>query len=72
LLNTQNVILNITESVKEASLITKLSKSCVTNMLKMNREVAGYKLVYANEDIVQSLQKCKSSTLKAFVGQIYA
>jgi hypothetical protein len=25
-----------------------------------------------NEDIVQSLQKCKSSTLKAFVGQIYA
>ena len=71
-LSTQNVILNITESVKEASLITKLSKSCVTNMLKMNREVAGYKLVYANEDIVRSLQKCKSSTLKAFVGQIYA
>lgn len=35
-------------------------------------EVAGYKLVYANKDIVQSLQKCKSSTLKAFVGQIYA
>ena len=72
MLNTQNVILNITESVKEVSLITKLSKSCVTNMLKMNKEVAGYKLVYANEDIVQSLQKCKSSTLKAFVGQIYA
>jgi len=71
-LNTQNVILNITESVKEVSLITKLSRSCVTNMLKMNREVAGYKLVHANEDIVQSLQKCKSSTLKAFVGQIYA
>jgi hypothetical protein len=41
-------------------------------MLKMNKEVAGYKLVYANKDIVQSLQKCKSSTLKAFVGQIYA
>jgi len=71
-LNTQNVILNITESVKEVSLITKLSKSCVANMLKMNKEVAGYRLVYANEDIVQSLQKCKSSTLTAFVGQIYA
>lgn len=71
-LNTQNVILNITESVKEVSVITKLSKSCVAKMLKMNKEVAGYKLVYANEDIVQSLQKCKSSTLKAFVGQIYA
>ena len=72
ILNTENVILNITESVKEVTFITKLSKSCVTNMLKMNKEVAGYKLVYANEDIVQSLQKCKSSTLKAFVGQIYA
>lgn len=72
ILNTENVILNITESVREVSPITKLSKSCITNMLKMNKEVAGYKLVYANEDIVQSLQKCKSSTLTAFVGQIYA
>lgn len=30
------------------------------------------KLAYANEDIVRSLQKCKSSTLRAFVEQIYA
>lgn len=72
ILNIENVILDITESVKEVSLTIKLSKSCVTNMLKMNKEVAGYKLVYATEDIVQSLQKCKSSTLTAFVGQIYA
>jgi hypothetical protein len=72
ILNTENVILDITESVREVAIITKLSRSCVANMLKMNKEVAGYKLVYANEDIVQSLQKCKSSILKAFVGQIYA
>jgi len=72
ILSTENVILNIAESVRDVSLITKLSKSCVTKMLKMNKEVAGYKLAYANEDIVRSLQKCKSSTLRAFVGQIYA
>jgi len=72
ILNTENVILNIAESVREVSLIIKLSRSCVANMLKMNKEVAGYKLVYANEDIVRSLQKCKSSTLTAFVGQTYA
>ena len=72
ILSIENVILDITESVKEVAFITKLSKSCVTNMLKMNKEVAGYKLAYANEDIVQSLQKCKSSTLIAFVGQIYS
>jgi predicted GIY-YIG superfamily endonuclease len=72
ILNTENVILNIAESVRDVTFITKLSKSCVTKMLKMNKEVASYKLVYANEDIVQSLQKCKSSTLTAFVGQIYA
>ncbi len=72
ILNTENVILNIAESVKDVSIITKLSRSCVANMLKMNKEVAGYKLVYANEDIVQSLQKCKSSTLIAFVGKVYA
>lgn len=72
ILNTKNVILNIAESVRDVTFITKLSRSCVANMLKMNKEVAGYKLVYANEDIVRSLQKCKSSTLTAFVGQIYA
>lgn len=72
ILNNENVILNIAESVREVSFIIKLSRSCIANMLKMNKEVASYKLVYANEDIVQSLQKCKSSTLKAFVGQIYA
>lgn len=72
ILDQNNVILFITETVKEVHNITNLSKSCITNMLKMNKEVAGYKLVYANEDIVRSLQKCKSSTLKAFVGQIYA
>jgi hypothetical protein len=72
ILNTENVILNIAESVREVHPVTKLSRTCIANMLKMNKEVAGYKLVYANEDIVQSLQKCKSSTLKAFVGQIYA
>ena len=71
ILNNENVILNIAESITEVSFITKLSKSCVFNMLKMNKEVASYKLAYANEDIVQSLQKCKSSTLTAFVGQIY-
>lgn len=71
-LSAKSVILNIAESVREVPAITKLSRSCIANMLKMNKEVAGYKLVYANEDIVQSLQKCKSSTLTAFVGQIYA
>lgn len=71
ILNTKNIILNIAESVREVHIITELSRSCVTKMLKMNKEVAGYKLAYANEDIVQSLQKCKSSTLTAFVGQIY-
>ena len=71
ILNNENLILNIAESVTEVSFITKLSKTCVANMLKVNKEVTGYKLVYANEDIVQSLQKCKSSTLTAFVGQIY-
>ena len=71
ILNTKNVITHITESVREVSYIIKLSKSCIFKMLKMNKEVASYKLVYANEDIVQSLHKCKSSTLKAFVGQKY-
>jgi len=71
ILNTENVILNIAESVREVSIITTLSRSCIANMLKLNKKVAGYKLAYANEDIVRSLQKCKSSTLKAFVGQIY-
>jgi hypothetical protein len=69
ILNTENVILTITESVKEVVIYTKLSRQCVSNMLKMNKEVAGYKLAYANKDIVQSLQKCKSSTLFTFVGQ---
>lgn len=72
ILNTENIILDISESVRDIPNIIKLSTSCVYNMLKTNKEVAGYKLVYANKDIVQSLQKCKSSTLKAFVGQIYA
>jgi hypothetical protein len=72
ILNTENVILNIAESVREVAVITKLSRSCVAKMFKLNKEVAGYKLAYANEDIVQSLQKCKSSTLTAFVGQTYA
>lgn len=71
ILDTEDLIINITESVKEVSNILKLSKSCVNNMLKMNKKVAGYKLVYANKDIVQSLQKCKSSTLNTFVGQQY-
>lgn len=71
ILNSKNIIINISESVKEASFITKLSKSCVSKMLKTGKIVNDYKLLYANEDIVQSLQKCKSSTLKAFVGQFY-
>lgn len=70
-LNNTNTILTITESVKEVSNYTGLSRSCVSNMLKMNKEVKGYKITYANKDIVQSLQKCKSSTLTAFVGQQY-
>jgi len=69
ILNIENVILTITESVKEVVIYTKLSRQCVSNMLKMNKEIAGYKLAYANKDIVQSLQKCKSSTLLTFVGQ---
>jgi hypothetical protein len=67
--DTDDLIITITESVREVRDILKLSRSCVTNMLKMNKEVAGYKLAYANKDIVQSLQKCKSSTLLTFVGQ---
>jgi hypothetical protein len=66
-----NIILHITETVKEVHFFTKLSKTCITKMLKLNKEIAGYKLVYANKDIVQSLQKCKSSTLHTFVGQQY-
>ena len=69
ILNIENVVINITESIREVVTYTKLSRQCVSNMLKMNKEVAGYKLVYANKDIVQSLQKCKSSTLLTFVGQ---
>lgn len=71
ILNADNIIINITETVKEVSFITKLSKSCINKMLKLNKEIASYKLAYANKDIVQSLQKCKSSTLKAFIGQKY-
>lgn len=70
-LNNSSSILTITESVREVSVFTGLSRSCVSNMLKMNKEVKGYRLTYANKDIVRSLQKCKSSTLKAFVGQMY-
>jgi hypothetical protein len=69
ILNTDNTIITITESVREVKEIINLSKSCIEKMLKMNKEVAGYKLAYANKDIVQSLQKCKSSTLLTFVGQ---
>jgi hypothetical protein len=72
ILDTENVILNIAESVREVSELTTLSRRTVSKLLKGNKDFAGYKLAYANEDIVQSLQKCKSSTLKAFVGQIYA
>lgn len=72
ILNSNNIITHIVDCVKDVPAITKLSRSCITNMLKMNKEVAGYKLAYANKDIVQSLQKCKSSTLLTFVGQIYA
>ena len=67
--NSENIILTIVESVKESIYFKGLSKSCVEKMLKENKEVANYKLVHASKDIVQSLQKCKSSTLKAFVGQ---
>ena len=69
ILNIDNIIITITESVREVKEVINLSKSCIANMLKMNKEVAGYKLAYANKDIVQSLQKCKSSTLLTFVGQ---
>lgn len=72
ILNSNDIILTITESVKETIEYTKLSKSTIEKMLKLNKEIAGYKLIYANKDIVQSLQKCKSSTLKTFVGQNYA
>jgi hypothetical protein len=72
ILDTENVILNIAESVREVSELTTLSRRTVSKLLKENKDFAGYKLAYANEDIVQSLQKCKSSTLRAFVGQIYA
>ena len=69
ILNTDDIIITITESVREVKEVINLSKSCIEKMLKMNKEVAGYKLAYANKDIVQSLQKCKSSTLLTFVGQ---
>ena len=69
ILDTDDLIINIAESVREVHEILKLSRSCIANMLKMNKEVASYKLAYANKDIVQSLQKCKSSTLLTFVGQ---
>jgi hypothetical protein len=68
-LNSEDIILTISDSVKDSILFTKLSKSCVNKILKHNIEIANFKLIYASEDIVQSLQKCKSSTLKTFVGQ---
>lgn len=66
-----DIIVSITESVKEVPDITRLSLTCISNMLRKSKEVNSYKLFYANKDIVQSLQKCKSSTLQTFVGQKY-
>jgi hypothetical protein len=69
--NANNVIVNILGSIIEVIESLPLSKSMIYKMLSTNKEVNNYKLFYANKDIVQSLQKCKSSTLKTFVGQQY-
>lgn len=66
-----DIIIAICESVKESFTILPFSKTFINKMLKMNLEVNNYKIYYANKDIVQSLQKCKSLTLNTFVGQKY-
>jgi NUMOD1 domain len=66
-----DIIINICESVAESFTILPFSKSFINKMLKTSIKVNNYKLYYANKDIVQSLQKCKSLTLSTFVGQIY-
>ena len=69
IVNSENVIINIAESVTESAKLTNLHICTVTKILRHNLKNKNFKLFYASEDIVQSLQKCKSSTLKAFVGQ---
>lgn len=71
IIDSNNIILHISESVKDSIYFTKFSKSFTYKMLKTKTEINNIKLIYASEDIVQSLQKCKSSTLKTFVGQKY-
>lgn len=66
-----NVIVTILESVKEAIKYSGVSKSFMNKVLKRGLQLKGCNFYYANKDIVQSLQKCKSSTLKTFVGQQY-
>lgn len=66
-----DIIIAICESVKESFTILSFSKTFINKMLKMNLKVNNYKIYYANKDIVQSLQKCKSLTLNTFVGQKY-
>lgn len=66
-----NIITHICESVNESFDLIPFSHSFINKMLKMNLEVNNYKIYYANKDIVQSLQKCKSLTLNTFVGQNY-
>lgn len=66
-----DIIIAICESVKDSFTILSFSKTFINKMLKMNLEVNNYKIYYANKDIVQSLQKCKSLTLNTFVGQKY-
>jgi hypothetical protein len=66
-----NIISTICESVTESFTILPFSKSFINKMLKMNLEINNYKIYYANKDIVQSLQKCKSLTLNTFVGEKY-
>lgn len=66
-----NIIIDVCESVKDSINVLPFSKSFINKMLKMKLEVKNYKIYYANKDIVQSLQKCKSQTLNTFVGQIY-
>jgi hypothetical protein len=71
IMNSDNVILDVTESVKEVYGVIKLSRSCIEKMLKLNKEVNNYKLAYATQEIVDNIKKDKEQTLNQIKGTIY-
>jgi len=70
-LDKDGFIMEVTESVKEATQVTGLSKSCVEKMLKLNKEVKGYQLVYAKPEIVENLKLNKEETINGLKKKYY-